>query len=186
MQLLNSRRAYGLVSVTVHWLSAGLIVLLLISGWIFEDLPRDFGGAFMTDLHFNLGILILALTVFRLLWRLASPGPAAEGPAWQARAATWMQWALLALLIVIPLTGWAMVSAAGEPMTLWGGTTLPALAPTSHSFKEAFEETHEVLAGGVMLTLLAVHVLAALKHHFLDRDETLARMTHPFGDVHPR
>jgi cytochrome b561 len=122
------------------------------------------------------GICILALSALRLLWRLAhAPPPDLPAPPWQLRAAHATHWALYALFFAVPLMGWAYSSAAGFPVVLFGLIPLPDFISPDKVMAEAIKPWHGYLAF-VLATLAALHVAAAIKHQWLDRDGLLGRM----------
>lgn len=178
---------YGTVAMILHWLIAFSIIGLLIVGKYMVDLPRTDPDRFaLYQLHKSFGISVLVLTVVRIGWRLINPVPPlpAGMPAWQRWGAHLSHFGLYALMLAIPLSGWAAVSAStlGIPTLLFGAVELPSLpiAPDRDTH-EFFEGTHDLL-GNLMIGLLILHVLAALKHHFVDRDTVLRRML-PFTKV---
>ncbi len=183
----NAPTRYGTVAMTLHWLIALAIVGMLIVGKYMADLPNTDPNKFaLFQLHKSFGITILTLTVLRIGWRLTHPVPALPPgmPAWQRWGAHISHYGLYALMLAIPLSGWAMVSAStlGIPTLLFGAVELPSLPITpDRETHEALEETHELL-GNIMIGLLILHVVAALKHHFVDRDTVLRRML-PFTKV---
>jgi len=97
-------------------------------------------------------------------------------PAWQARAAHATHALLYVAFFAVPLSGWAMSSALGYPIVWFGVLPLPDLLPKNPELGEVLEEVHELLAWGLALLVLA-HIGAALKHHFIDRDGLLKRMS---------
>ena len=130
----------------------------------------------VTNLHKSFGITILALSALRLLWRLAHQPPAdLPMPAWQQRAAHWTHRALYLLFFAVPLLGWAYSSAAGLSIVWFGVLPLPDFVPVDKELAEAIKPWHGRLAR-LLAALLALHVAAALKHHFIDRDGLLSRM----------
>lgn len=141
------------------------------------------------QLHKSFGLSILALTTLRLVWRLTHkipPLPAAM-PAWQKAAARGTHWAFYALLFVTPLVGWAIVSVSPKDIpTFWFGLfSVPHLpffdgVIDRSAVEDVFEEGHEFLAFAI-LGLLALHVGAALKHGFINRDGVLRSMAPKFG-----
>lgn len=178
---------YGTVAMTLHWLIGLSIIGLLIVGTYMHDLPNTDPNKFaLYQLHKSFGISVLTLTVIRIVWRLMNPVPPlpAGMPAWQRWGAHFSHVGLYVLMLAIPLSGWAMVSSStlGIPTLLFGAVELPNLpVAADHDTHEFFEGAHELL-GNLMILLLLLHVAAALKHHFVDRDTVLRRML-PFTKV---
>lgn len=166
---------YSSVAIAFHWTIALLVIANLVIGIGHEGIPalRNLMGA-----HKAIGITVLALTAARVAWRLAHRPPPlpASTPDWQRGTAHLTHWALYALMIAMPLTGWAMVSApdATRPLSWFGLFNVPLL-PLSAGAADAGHSAHGVL-GWLMLALVVLHVGAALYHHFVRRDYVLARM----------
>jgi cytochrome b561 len=136
----------------------------------------DEGSLF--DWHTALGLSVLALMLVRLGWRLTHdmPSPPATSPGWQNAAARFVHLAFYVLLVALPVSGWLLTSVEGDPVSYFGLFPVPALpVPGGEASEDLIEETHEIL-GNVLLGLAALHVLAGLKHHFVDRDDVLRRM----------
>ncbi|MFM9863743.1 MAG: cytochrome b [Micropepsaceae bacterium] len=178
---------YGTVAMTLHWLIAFAIMMLLAVGKVMHELPdNDPNKFFIYQMHKSFGITVLVLTVVRIVWRLthAVPGLPAGMPAWQRWGAHLSHFGLYALMLAIPLSGWAMASSSpyGIPTLLFGVVELPHLpVGNAEETNEFFKEAHELL-GNLMILLLILHVVAALKHHFVDRDTVFRRML-PFTRV---
>lgn len=183
--LVMPETRYGAVAVTLHWLIAFAIIGMLILGKYMAELARDDPSRFdLIQLHKSIGITILALSVLRLVWRLVNRVPRLPPhmPAWERFAAQASHFLLYALIIGIPLSGWAFASSSplGIP-TIWFGVVevphLPGLQglEDQRGVEHTLHETHELL-GNLMIGLLLIHVAAALKHHFWDRDDVLVRM----------
>ena len=191
---MNASR-YTTVAVALHWAIAAAIVLDLFVGWwmheAIED-PRYAAPAIAAfQLHKSVGLTVLALSLLRLAWRLAHRPPAlpAAMRAWERLAARAVHWAFYALMVAVPLSGWLYTSTQWRedaPLsvpTLWFGLFkvphlfgLDTLPPDRRSaLAEGFGEAHELLAW-TMAGLLALHVAAALKHRFIERDFVLASM----------
>ena len=167
---------YNHGAIALHWLTAALIVVNLILGVSMVQLgisPRKIQWYLA---HKSFGITIFMLTSARLAWRAArSHPPAVPMVPWQARAARLSHAALYVLLFAIPLSGWVYSSATGVQVVYLGVVPLPALVPKDRALADVLRLAHVTL--NVLLTLVvAVHTAAALKHHFVDRDEVLARM----------
>jgi cytochrome b561 len=180
MALTNTTTRYGLVPQLLHW----LVVLLLIAQFLLAEAAEDApeGAAQLATLawHKSVGITILLLAFARVAWRLFDrPPPSPPQPRWQEAAATSVHWALYALLFALPLTGWMTSSSEGHPVSWFGLIQLPDLVMPSESLEETLHEVHEALATG-LLVLAGIHVLAALKHQFVDRDGLMSRML-PWG-----
>ena len=185
--MTTSPTRYGTVAMTLHWLIALAIIGMLTVGKYMVDLPNTDPNKFaLYQLHKSFGITVLVLTLVRIGWRLAHPAPAlpAGMPAWQRWGAHLSHFGLYALMLAIPLSGWAAVSTStlGIPTLLFGAVELPSLPITpDRDTHEFFEGAHDLL-GNLMIGLLILHVLAALKHHFVDHDTVLRRML-PFTKV---
>jgi len=176
MPTRNSARRYGFVAQTLHWLIVGLLIVQVALGKIADELPVGLDKLALLARHKSVGITILGLAVIRLAWRLYDrPPPPPPMPRWQLFASRLNHWALYALLFAMPLTGWMMSSASNYPVSWFGLVQLPDLVAPDRSLKEQFEEIHELLAK-VLIALALLHVAAALKHQFIDRDGLLFRM----------
>ena len=182
MPLRNTAEAYGSFAKLLHW----SIVLLIVPQYFLvegaEELPEGSAqAAQLMDLHKSLGLLVLILAVVRIAWKIVNrPHPAPIGEVvWQRKAAAAGHGLLYLLILLQPLTGWIMVSASGNPVSLFGWLTFPALVGTNHDLHEALEEVHEVLFW-LIVTVAAIHVAAALFHHWVLKDQTLRRML-PFS-----
>lgn len=127
--------------------------------------------------HKSVGITILALAIIRVGWRIGHPPPPlpASMPAWQVTASHVSHWALYALLFLMPVSGWLMSSATAYSVSWFNLFQLPDLVAPDPQRAELFEEIHEFLAY-TLGAVASLHVLAALKHHFLDKDTVLSRM----------
>lgn len=186
MSAAASRGGYSAVSVTLHWLIALLIVGNLAGGFLMEgflDSPdpaeRQLGFQ-IVQLHKSSGLLVLVLSLIRLLVRLAegfAPHPSHMTPT-ERLLARLTHWGFYVFMIAIPLAGWVMVSASplGFPTIWFGLFEWPHLPTgTDKELSGQAAEVHELLAFGA-IGLLVLHVAAALKHHWFDRDEVLSRM----------
>ena len=172
---------YGYVAMTLHWVIAAMIVAQYFIAESAEELPLGIEKIETYALHKSLGITVLVLALARLIWRFVSPPPpAVEMPTWQTRAASAAHWGFYALLFLIPLSGWLYSSAEAFSVSWWGWVQLPDLIEPSESAADVLHEIHEI-AFFVMLGLLVVHVGAALKHQFVDRDGALLRMLPRIG-----
>ena len=168
---------YGAVAIAFHWLVAAALFVTFPLGLYMADLPLSPRKLTLVSYHKWIGVTVLALMSLRLAWRLTHrppPLPPAM-PAWQRRAATLAHWMLYALLLAIPLSGWLYSSAVGVPTVYLGLWQLPDLVGKDKALAEALKLAHKSL-NFTLLALVVVHVAAAIKHHFVDRDGLLARM----------
>jgi cytochrome b561 len=167
---------YTGVAIGLHWLLAVMIVGAFGVGLYMVDLPFSPQRLKLYNWHKWAGVLILALSAARLLWRLTHRPPAdLPMPAWQARAAHAAHAVLYVLFFAVPLLGWAYSSAAGFPIVLFGVLPLPDFVPVSRELADALKPWHGWLAKGLAVVVL-LHVAGALKHQFIDRDGLLRRM----------
>jgi len=183
----NTLLRYGSVAILLHWLIAALVIANLCLGEYFGDLPKSDPQLFaLVQIHKSIGLTVLVLSIFRLGWRLLNPVPPLPSAMPKSlRALALTTHVLLYFLIIgIPLSGWAMVSASpiGLPTLYFGlfqWPHLPILAHLPRAQKSPL--SHELMAVHATLAtsaivLVIVHVAGALYHQFIRRDEILKRM----------
>lgn len=178
MDLRNTHNRYGLVTIALHWVVALLVIGLFILGLYMTGLGYyDPWYVAAPNLHRSVGVILLLLLVLRLLWRLLNPAPEPVGddPRILRRLAGSVHVLLYLLLFAIAISGYLISTADGRGIEVFGWFTLPALIPAFDNMEDVAGEIHYLLAVTMML-LVVLHSLAALKHHFLDRDPTLTRM----------
>jgi cytochrome b561 len=167
---------YTLPAIGLHWLLALMILGAFGFGLYMTGLPFSPARLKLYNWHKWAGVTILALTALRLAWRLTHRPPAPPAmPAWQLRAYRATHGLMYALFFAVPLMGWAYSSAAGFPIVWFGVLPLPDFVPVDKALAEALKPWHGWLAW-TLVALVALHVSAALKHHFIDRDGLLSRM----------
>jgi cytochrome b561 len=180
---------WGWVTRLLHWAMAPLILFQLALGPRAASFTPDLIERFrLAQLHKSWGAVVFALALLRVGWRLANraPPPPPGMPAWQVRAAWASHRLLYSLMLIVPLSGWVRASASptqdllGIDNMVFGWFALPdPWVPGARAVEAAAEATH-VWSAALLAFVLAVHVGAALKHRFVDRDGVLARMT--FGE----
>lgn len=180
MPLRNTAENYGSLAKFLHWSIVILIVVQYVLAETADELPDGLEKLQVLTRHKSFGMLILGLALVRIAWKVMNKGlPAPVGEGLIKKAAAAGHGLLYLLILVIPLSGWAMSSAANYPVTFFGWFQFPALVAENHDLHEALEEVHETLFN--ILVLVAVgHALAALYHHFRLKDDVLKRMS-PFG-----
>ncbi|MEJ6007255.1 cytochrome b [Paucibacter sp. AS339] len=168
---------YSLLAVALHWLLALAIVGAFGMGVYMTDLPFSPSRLKLYNWHKWAGVTILLLSALRLLWRLSHRPPAdLPMPAWQARAAHLTHVLMYVLFFALPLAGWAYSSAAGFPIVWFGVLPLPDWVPVDKALADTLKLSHKLLAFG-LAGLVLMHIGAALKHQWIDRDGLLARMS---------
>ena len=175
MSLRNGPNEFGLVTRVIHWGMMLLIIGQLALGLRIADMEPGLANLWLYGLHKTIGFGILALVITRIAWHLISPPPLPMGPRnaafWAARAA---HWAIYALVIVIPLTGWAGSSATGIDVMIADRWTVPPLVEASEEGEAYWFRLHDILTK-LLIGLIAVHMLAAFKRE-MEGDGTLTRM----------
>jgi cytochrome b561 len=169
---------YSRTAIILHWLIAVLVIANVVLVSIAEGLPREAQGAYMNP-HKAIGISILALSLFRLFWRIGHKPPLmpAALAGWQAVLARITHAIFYVLIIAVPLSGWLMVSAApGSPgVDFFGLAMLDLPVGDSKNLSGIGHDVHETLAK-LFVVLIILHVLGALKHQFIDRMPFIQRM----------
>lgn len=179
----DTTKSYGAVTRAIHWLTALLVITNVTLGLYARSLPTGNDAevarsALSYSLHKTTGVTILGLTLLRILWVLARPGPGLLHPERRVEAlvARTVHWALYGALVVMPVAGWLSHAAnTGFAPILWPfGQSLP-FVPKSPTLVHALDAVHRAGAW-VLYAALGLHVAGALKHALIDRDATLARM----------
>lgn len=167
---------YTGVAIAIHWLAALLIIGALVIGVSMVDMPVSPSRLKLYSYHKWIGITILALSAVRLGWRLTHrPPPDLDTVVWRRAAAHLTHAALYVLFFAVPLVGWALTSALGFSVVLFGSIPLPDFVPVDKALGELLKPWHRGLALALG-SLVAVHVLAAISHRFIDGHSVLRRM----------
>lgn len=174
----NTRSRYGVVTISLHWLMAFAIIGMFCLGlWM---VGLDYYSEWYKkgpDIHRSVGVLLFLLLFFRLGWRLANshPQPEPNVKNWEVMAAVTVHWALYILIFVIAITGYLISTADGRSVEVFNWFSVPATVTSIPDQAETSGDLHYILAVSLML-LAGLHALAAIKHHFYDKDKTLVRM----------
>ena len=190
---------YTKTAIVLHWLIAIFIALMFVLGWYMAELPKeapkqmaydlfDLGiytwqvaeevspRTFYFNLHKSLGLTVLALIVFRILWRITHTPPAALSSykAIEKKVAKATHHSLYLLMLAVPVTGLTMAINSKYGVKWFGIDVIAGL--DNKPLRDFFECTHEFV-GIVLLVLIGIHLLGALKHKFIDKDDTMSRMS---------
>lgn len=177
MNWRNSVDTYGTGTKILHWV-IGLCVIGLIGVGLYmvrlDPSPAMFQ---LYANHKSIGITVLALMVVRLIWRWTNtaPAPLPGHKKWEKTLARAIHLLFYPVLLALPLSGWLMSSAKGFSVSVFGLFTLPDFVRANEALAETMVQLHGILAWG-LIAMIALHVGGALKHHIIDRDDTLKRM----------
>ena len=173
MGLKNTDHSYGWVAKLFHWGMFLMIAGMMYVGFNLEDLK-------IYDVHKSFGLLILMLVVLRIIWKIKDPAPLMPKSVTnlQSKAAHAIHYLFYAIMIAFPVSGTVMSLASGHDVPFFGLFTIEKFAEKDKALAGIAHETHEIL-GLVIILLIALHVLAALYHHFKLKDNILTRMS-PF------
>jgi cytochrome b561 len=171
------RTRYGAVAQIFHWVIAALIVTQFVLARMADDLPLGARKLGLLARHKSFGMTVLMLAILRLLWRVnhAPPALPAGMTRFERLAAKGTHAAFYVLLFAMPLSGWMMSSAKNYSVSWFGLFTWPNLIGKSEPAFEFLRNTHETLSD-LLFAIAVLHILAALKHHFWNRDDVLLRM----------
>lgn len=177
MTIKNSKTTYGSVAKFLHWLIFILIIAMLTIGFLMDGIQDKALKGQIINLHKLTGILILILMVLRVTWALTNPKPMLPmgTPRWQKWAERVVHFLIYAVLIVMPIAGWVMSVAAGYLPHLFGFKFALPVVPLDKKLSDQAYDVHSYLAY-VLIALISIHVLAALYHYIVKKDDVLQRM----------
>ena len=177
MAIRDNSQSWGSLSIGLHWLTFVLILSLAMVGLLMTELANGPLKIQVYALHKSFGLTVLGLTITRLIWRLFSitPETTANTPAWQNFIAKLTHGLLYLVLFAMPVSGWLYNSAAGFPLKYFGLFKLPKLSGYDPELKQLAGDAHTTFFY-ILALLMLLHAGAALKHHYFDKDNTLARM----------
>ncbi len=175
---MQDRKRYSLVMKILHWGMALAFVGLYAVAYIMQDMNNSPEKFQLYGLHKSVGITILVLVLIRFFYRIVHGVPAISknlSPLWNL-AARLGHYSLYLLMVLMPLSGYLMSSAGGHSVSYFGFFQVPLLLQKNPALGGFFHESHEILSY-VIYGLVTVHVIMALVHHFILKDDTLTRMT---------
>ncbi len=177
MPTRNTTARWGHLAQLFHWVIVALIITQFVLISIEQDLPLGMQKLAVLARHKSFGITILALAALRLIWRFANPTPELPDTLkpYERVLAKVTHTLLYVLLFAMPITGWAMSSARNFPVSWFNLFQLPDFVAPNRPLYDALHTTHAILAW-LLVATVTLHVLAALKHHFFLKDDTLRRM----------
>ncbi|MCG7928857.1 cytochrome b [Candidatus Thiodiazotropha endoloripes] len=178
MRMRNDRERYGAVAIGLHWLVAVAVYALFGLGlWMrslgYYDAWYQLGPWW----HKGIGVMLFFLLLFRLIWRLGNPRPAhlQTHKPYERAAAVWVHQLLYLMLFLLMVSGYLISTADGRPLEVFDWFAIPATISGLDQQEDIAGKVHLYLAWSVVV-VSALHLLAAFKHHFFDRDQTLLRM----------
>lgn len=177
MQLSRKPKRYGAVAQFFHWAVVILIAIQYTWAWRIDETEGLRARFELVTQHKTIGMTVLMLAILRLAWRLFhAPPPLPKHLAnWEIWAAKLGHIALYCLIFIVPLSGWFYSQAAGYGDYWWGPISFPSLIEASTAAENFFYELHELLVK-LLMAVVGVHILAALRHHFILKDDVLKRM----------
>ena len=175
--LKNSVNQFGLVAILLHWITAVVVLGLFAVGWWMVELNYySEWYRIAPHWHKSTGLLLAGVVVLRLIWKLVNAKPKALGQPWEQKAASVAHALLYILMLAIFCSGYLISTADGRGIDIFDWVTVPSMGQLFEDQEDIAGLVHEYLAYG-LIGLVLLHALAALKHHFVDKDETLRRMT---------
>lgn len=176
MELKNSNNGYGLVSIVLHWLMAVAILGMFALGLYMVNLTyMDSWYKTAPDIHKSVGMVLFLLLIFRLFWRLSNALPEILGNPIEKKIALLVHRMHYVFMFTLMVSGYLITTADGRGIEIFGSFEFPALFPAEKGREDSAGWVHMLLAWA-FLAFVMLHALAALKHHFIDKDRTLLRM----------
>jgi cytochrome b561 len=169
---------YDATARALHWTTAAIVLFMLAAGLYMAYGPEGTLADTLYELHRSFGLVLVPIILVRIYWRATHPAPPlpADIPLPQRAVAHLVHGALYGLLVIQPLIGWVGVSSYRAPMTLFWLVPVPPIWPENRALSDWLFAVHGAI-GFVLLGLIGLHVAGALFHHFIRRDNVLARMT---------
>ncbi|HEV2524331.1 MAG TPA: cytochrome b [Gammaproteobacteria bacterium] len=180
MEFKNSESRYGVISKVFHWSIALLILvqfyLVYWKSWVLPE-KSAIANFYINGLHKPIGVVVLLLAIFAVTWQVNNRKPSypLNMPNWEKQSALFVQSVLYLTLFAMPISGLIMSTAAGYPPSFFGLFQFPQFIAKNKLIANVFFDIHAI-TGYIIIALVILHVAAALKHHFIDRDNILKRM----------
>lgn len=177
MQVKNTAQRYGFIAILLHWFMAILIIVLIGMGLWMTNLPISLQKLKWYGWHKEWGIVVLIFVMFRLYWRFINTRPLLPHtlPLWERISAILVHWLFYFFMFVMPISGWLLSSSAGLQVSFFDWFLLPNLITEDENNRALFTFIHTYLAY-LLIAFICLHVAAALKHHFINKDDILKRI----------
>ena len=164
------------MNIVIHWVIAILIIALLAQGIYMTRMALSPWQLTLFRWHKEIGMLVLMLAIFRLIWRFTNKAPSLQAlPFYEQLAARGVHWIFYFFMLLLPVSGWLLSSAAGIPVSFFGAFLFPDFLAPNEGNRLILTSLHEWLAY-ILIAVLCLHVAASLKHHFVNKDDILRRM----------
>jgi len=176
--LKNSSEKYGTISKILHWSIAVLILTLIALGWYMTSLDYYHPWRYRTlSLHKSIGVVVFILFIIKILWMINSPTPkiSRDLKKWERIAAWIVHKFLFSIIFILPVTGYIISTSSGNSISFFGLFEIPPFIKADDNIRDFSEEIHEITAY-TGLAIIILHIAAAFKHHFKDKDDTLKKM----------
>lgn len=180
MKIRNTTSTYGVISKILHWTIAILVLvqfyLIYWKHWVLPE-KSPIANFYINGLHKPIGVVVLLLAICAVTWKVNNPKPGypPNMPSWEKQSAIFVQSLLYLILFAMPISGLIMSTAAGYPPNFFGLYQFPQFLTKNDVMAQFFFDVHEI-TGYLVIALVVIHVGAALKHHFFERDDVLKRM----------
>lgn len=181
MQIRNTHTGFGLLAIVLHWITALAVFGLFALGFWMVDLSYYHNWyQSAPDIHRSIGVLLFILMVFRLFWRVVtmSPDPLTGHKRWETLSAHLAHGLLYVLLFVAMISGFLITTADGSSVSVFGWFEVPSVTGQVKRLEDTAGLVH-YWSTWALIALALIHTAGALKHHWIDRDETLRRMLVP-------
>lgn len=179
MLITNTKERYGIISILLHWIMAIMIILLIIMGIYMVSISISPLKLKLFRWHKEMGMLILMLATVRIGWRFFNTTPSLKFlPVLEQIAARGVHWVFYFFMFLLPISGWLLSSAAGLSVSFYGLFLFPDWISPNEIERLFLTSLHKWLAYALIL-MLSLHILASLKHFFINKDKILQRMLWP-------
>jgi len=177
MSLKNTNESYGKLTVILHWLMAAMIIGLVAAGFLMDMMEKGDLRSFVVTSHKATGFVVIFLGLFRWYWMITnqSPSPLASLTKAEIGISHATKWLLMLLLLVMPISGMLMSMFHGYGINFYGLFNIAPFVAENKDIGKVFGSIHEIGAYAISI-VIGLHVIAAIRHHFIKKDDTLNRI----------